>query len=106
MVESIDNSGISSLGGFVFQIDVFILNALKLKPDETIEYENIEDVSIRKKEDLDQKEDSFKTNLISSDSRQVIQVKRKEITNAVAERVLMNWLLLENSDTNIAKYIL
>lgn len=106
MVESFDNSGINSLGGFVFQIDVFILNALKLKPNEIIEYENVEDVSIRKKEDLDQKEDSFKTNLISSDSRQVIQVKRKEITNSVAEKVLMNWLLLENSGINIAKYIL
>lgn len=65
MVENYDNSGINSLGGFVFQIDTFIYYALKLQPDQILEYESIEDVSIRRKEDLDTHEDSFRTNLIS-----------------------------------------
>lgn len=106
MVEDYDKSGINSLGGFVFQIDTFIYYALNLNPNESLEYENIEDVSIRTQEELDKKEDSFRTKLITSESYKAIQVKRKNITNEVAERVLMNWILLENSDINIDKYIL
>lgn len=107
MVESYDSSGINSLGGFVFQIDTFIYYALKLQQDETIEYESIEDVSIRRKEDFDTNEDSFRTNLISpSDSHTVIQVKHTNLTNAVVQKVLMNWVLLEHSGINIEKYIL
>ncbi len=100
MVEDYDKSGINSLGGFVFQIDTFIYYALNLNPNESLEYETIEDVSIRKQEELDKKEDSFRTKLITSESYKAIQVKRKDITNEVAERVLMNWILLENSDLN------
>ena len=106
MVENFDNSGINSLGGFVFQIDTFILYALKLNPGEYIEYESIEDVSIRKPNDLDLKEDFFRTNLNLPDLHTVIQVKRKNITNETVERVLMNWILLKNSSINIDKYIL
>lgn len=106
MVEDYDRSGINSLGGFVFQIDTFIYYALNLNSNESLEYETIEDVSIRKQEELDKKEDSFRTKLITSESYKAIQVKRKDITKEVAERVLMNWILLENSDINIDKYIL
>lgn len=106
MVASQDNSGINSLGGFVFQIDTFIYYALKLNPNESIEYEAIDDVSIRKPVDLDAKEDSFRTNIIKSESQVAIQVKRTNITDDVAERVLMNWILLESSDLNIENYIL
>lgn len=106
MATNFDNAGINSLGGFVYQIDVFILNALKLKPEDIIEYESIEDVSIRKKEELDKKEDFFRTNITSSGSHKVIQVKKKNITNSTIEKVLMNWLFLEISDSNIEEYIL
>lgn len=106
MVESQNNSGINSLGGFVFQIDTFIYYALKLNPNESIEYEAIDDVSIRKPSELDTKEDSFRTNIVKSESQVAIQVKRTNITDGVVERVLMNWILLENSDLNIENYIL
>ncbi len=106
MVDDYDKSGINSLGGFVFQIDTFIYYALNLNPSESLEYETIEDVSIRKQDELDKKEDSFRTKLITSESYKAIQVKRTDITNEVAERVLMNWILLENSGLNIDKYIL
>lgn len=107
MVENYDNSGINSLGGFVFQIDTFIYYALKLQPDQILEYESIEDVSIRRKEDLDTHEDSFRTNLISpTDTYTAIQVKRTDINNMVVQKVLMNWILLEYSDVNVEKYIL
>ena len=107
MVESANNYGINSLGGFVFQIDTFIYYALKLQQDETLEYESIEDVSIRRKEDFDTNEDSFRTNLISpSDSYTVIQVKHTNLTDAVVKKVLMNWVLLEYSGVNVEKYIL
>ncbi|MGN1152441.1 MAG: hypothetical protein ACI4S3_00280 [Candidatus Gastranaerophilaceae bacterium] len=106
MVERQNNSGMDSLGGFVFQIDTFIYYALKLNSNESIEYEAIDDVSIRKPIDLDSKEDSFRTNIIKSESQVAIQVKRTNITDDVVERVLMNWILLESSDLNIENYIL
>lgn len=106
MVESISNSGINSLGGFVFQIDVFIYYALKLKQGELIEYENIDDVSISNEKGLDKQEDYFRTNIISKETRTAIQVKKQNITKSIAEKVLMNWILLENSELKINKYIL
>lgn len=101
-----DKNGINSLGGFVFQIDAFIYYALQLKPQESLGYEKLDDVSIRRVNDLDEKEDVFRANYNSLDSHVVIQVKRTNITQNVIEKVLMRWILFENSNSNIDNYVL
>ena len=42
-----DNSGIYSLGGFAYQMKVFILLLLQLKNGCTLEYETIDDVAMK-----------------------------------------------------------
>lgn len=101
-----DKSGIYSLGGFVFQIRVFLYYALQLNEGESLEFETLDDVNIKKDIDLDTKEDFFRTKLNRKSSNCVIQVKRTNITQEKAEGVLLNWILLEYSGQNIEEYIL
>lgn len=103
-----DFSGINSLRGFSFQIRVFCFYMLELKEDMQIEFETIEDVNIKnfKAENIDENSENFRSILFSKDTNQAIQVKRTKISNDVAMKILLNWILLENSENNIKIYIL
>lgn len=103
-----DSSGINSLGGFSFQIKVFVYYMLLLKEGMQLEFETIEDINIKnlKKENIDQKSENFISKLYEHKSNIAIQVKKTSITNSVAQQILLNWILLESSDNQITDYIL
>lgn len=103
-----DFSGINSLSGFSFQIRVFCYYMLDLKEEMQIEFETIEDVNVKnlKVENIDENSENFRSILSSEVCNQAIQVKRTTITNDVALKILLNWILLENSNNNITKFIL
>ena len=103
-----DQSGINSLGGFSYQIKVFVLYMLSMEENMQAEFETIEDVSIKSlsAEMIDDIEDNLRNLIISNEKYKVIQVKRTSITPDVAQRVLLNWILLESSNKNVTNYIL
>lgn len=105
MEHSTGDSGINSLGGFAYQIKVFMYYLAFLKKGEYIEFESIEDVNIRK-EQLDEEGEKFKCVVKRREGNIAIQVKRTNISSKSAEKIIYNWLLLEKSSVNIDRYIL
>lgn len=107
MEHSTGESGIKSLGGFAYQIKVFIYYLALLNQAEQIEFETIEDVNIRKGvEEIDEHSEQYKCILSRKEANTAIQVKRTDVTNASAEKILYNWLLVEADINNVVKYIL
>lgn len=106
IVIPIDKGGINALGGFAFQIKVFLYYAVKLETDEKIQFEVLEDVSIEKEKDLDKYEDAFRT-IRYKKSNEVVQVKHTQLDKTKTKKVLLNWILLElDPNYDISKYIL
>lgn len=103
-----DSSGINSLGGFAFQIRVFVYYMLTLDENMQIEFETLEDVNVKKinADDIDNNAENFINKLRKNGSNIAIQVKRTDISNAVAQKVLLNWILLEASENEVSKYVL
>lgn len=103
-----DSSGINSLGGFSYQIRVFVCCMLSLKDNMQIEFETIDDVNIKKikPNEIDDYDENFISKISGIDSNTAIQVKRTSITESVAQKVLLNWILLEASENAITKYVL
>ena len=102
-------NGILSLGGFAFQIKVFVFFASMLEAGSQLEFETIEDIALSQKFDaemLDEKTDLFRGLLKSQSSYKAIQVKRSTLTNSIKEKILFNWLLLEDEERTINEYIL
>ena len=99
-----DTSGIKSLAGFAFQIKVFCSYASKLKENQQIEFESIDDVATNKKVKANNL-DNVNGKIQSSDYKS-IQVKHTTISEDLAKKVLMNWILLESASLCITKYIL
>lgn len=104
-----DSSGINSLGGFSYQIRVFVYYMSLLKKEGMqIEFETIDDVNIREinADNIDENNENFINNVQGLNSNIAIQVKRTKVTPDVAKKVLLNWILLEISDNKVDKYIL
>lgn len=104
-----DSSGINSLGGFSYQIRVFVYYmSLLEKEGMQIEFETIDDVNMRKinANNIDENNENFINNIQDLESNTAIQVKRTKVTPDVAKKVLLNWILLEISDNKVDKYIL
>ncbi|WP_199478534.1 hypothetical protein [Peribacillus saganii] len=103
-----DSSGIHSLNGFSYQIKVFVYYMLTLKEGMQIEFETIDDVNIKKinANEIDNYEDNFVNKIVVENVNTAIQVKRTSITEEVASKVLLNWILLESSNNIVSKYIL
>lgn len=104
----IDKSGIYSLGGFAYQIKAFVCYALILEEGMRAEFETLEDVTIRKlvPENIDDNEDKFRNLLYSPSGLSAIQVKRTTVDKTTAKQILLNWILLEDSETAITEYVL
>ncbi|WP_413524441.1 hypothetical protein [Carnobacterium divergens] len=101
--------GISSLGGFAFQIRVFLYYLLNLDENEMIEFEAIDDINVSKIESLniDKYEISFISKIKKIDiSHHAIQVKRTNIDTSTARKILFNWLLIEIENINVERYTL
>lgn len=103
-----DKSGIHTLGGFSYQIRVFVFYLSKLAPDMQLEFETYDDLATSKinSDSIDKNEDIFKNIIISKNSIEAIQVKRTKLSNSTALKVLMNWIQLESSDNRVSKYTL
>lgn len=103
-----DKSGIHSLGGFAYQIKVFVLYMLSMDENMQAEFETVDDVAVKKitPETIDDNEDKFRNLIVSSRGTKAIQVKRTVVTENIAKQVLLNWILLESSDEIITDYIL
>lgn len=101
-----DNSGIYSLGGFAYQMKVFILLLLQLKNGCTLEYETIDDVAIKIPADkLDEYEDQL-CSILTTYSRKAIQVKKTQVTEVVAKKVVKNWILADKNNVNLDEFVL
>lgn len=102
-----DKGGIHSLMGFTFQIKVFLYYMLNLKKGMQIEFEKIEDVSVKTKLiHLESDTEKFVSKFTTTESNKVIQVKRTKIDKKSATQMLLNWLILECSDYEIDEYVL
>lgn len=103
-----DKSGINSLGGFAYQIKVFVSYMLSMDENMQAEFETVDDVSIKKitPDTIDDNEDKFRNLIVSPKGTKAIQVKRTAITEKIAKQVLFNWILLEGSDESVTDYIL
>lgn len=103
-----DSSGINSLAGFAYQIRVFALYAFKLEENMILEFETIEDVNIKsiKSDEIDKLECSIicKSNIKTTNL--AIQVKHTTVSDSTAQKMILNWLLLEKSEHEISQYIL
>lgn len=101
-----ENGGIYSLAGFAYQIKVFVLNVLELKNGYTLEYETIDDVALKMAADkLDEHEDDL-CSIFTATSRRAIQVKKTQVTNSVAKKVVKNWILADKNNADIEQFVL
>lgn len=103
-----DSSGISSLGGFSYQIRVFVYFMLLLEDNMQIEFETIDDVNIKKikPDEIDANDENFISKIRGKGSNTAIQVKRTSIPEGIAQKVILNWMLLEASENVVTKYVL
>lgn len=105
---SADSSGINSLSGFSYQIRVFVYYLLSLKNNMQIEFETIDDVNLKKikPNEIDDYDENFMSKVSGIDCNMAVQVKRTNITDSIAKKVILNWILLEASENEVSKYVL
>ena len=103
-----DKSGIYSLGGFAYQIKVFVKYMLLMEEGMQAGFETLDDVTVGKlsPETIDDNEDKFCNVIASATEIQAIQVKRTTIDEETSKKILLNWILLEGGGKGVTKYIL
>lgn len=93
-MELLNDSGLSSLSGFSYQIKVFILRLTQLQQGQRVEFETLDDVAVRSLSSKDSISDScFKWKVDETSSIEVFQVKQTNVSESVRRQVLYNWLL-------------
>ena len=106
-VELLNDSGLSSLSGFSYQIKVFILRLTQLQQGQRVEFETLDDVAVRSLSSKDSISDScFKWKVDETSSIEVFQVKQTNVSESVRRQVLYNWLLAYNQKPDISKFTL
>jgi len=103
-----DSSGINSLAEFAYQIKVFALYAFDLHENMSLEFETIEDVNLKsiKPDQIDKLSSNFICKSIAQTTNLAIQVKHTTVDDSTAQKIILNWLLLENSEHTINQYVL
>lgn len=105
--ELLNDSGLSSLSGFSYQIKVFILRLTQLQQGQRVEFETLDDVAVRSLSSKDSVSDScFKWSVDETSSIEVFQVKQTNVTESIGRQVLYNWLLAYNQKPDISKFTL
>lgn len=101
-------SGINSLAGFAFQIKVFAYYTLCLKNDfDSVEFETIDDVNVKiSNSNIDHKADSFRCNVKSELSNNLVQVKRTKLSQDLFNKTLFNWILQRDTGINVSQFTL
>ena len=106
-MELLNDSGLSSLSGFSYQIKVFILRLTQLQQGQRVEFETLDDVAVRSLSSKDSISDScFKWKVDETSSIEVFQVKQTNVSESVRRQVLYNWLLAYNQKPEISKFTL
>lgn len=107
--DDLSNSGIYSLARFAYQIKVFIYYLTQLQDNYALGFETYDDVALQRTDDSAVQEGKLQAyNGIFSLSSGItaLQVKRKTLSNEDYEKVLFNWIILNNSSTNVEKFVL
>lgn len=100
-------SGIISLSGFAYQIKIFIYLLAKLNENEQIEFETLDDVTIRNIAENDTQNDyCIKSQKDSSGNITVFQVKQTTVSKAKCRDILYNWLLALDKNREIKHFVL
>ena len=106
-VESINTAGLSSLSGFSYQIKVFIFRLTQMQKGQQVEFETLDDVTVKSIFTKDSNEDScFKLSVDEFSSIEVFQVKQTNVATKVERQILYNWLLAYNARPEISKFTL
>lgn len=88
-MELLNDSGLSSLSGFSYQIKVFILRLTQLQQGQRVEFETLDDVAVRSLSSKDSISDScFKWKVDETSSIEVFQVKQTNVSESVRRQVL------------------
>lgn len=104
-----NNSGIYSLAGFAYQIKVFIYYLTQLQANYALGFETYDDIALQRTDDSTVQEEKLQAynGIFNSPSGiTALQVKRTTLSNDDYEKVLFNWIILNNSSTNIEKFVL
>ena len=104
-----NNSGIYSLAGFAYQIKVFVYYLTQLQDNCALGFETYDDVALQRTDDSVMQEGKLHTyngifNLPSGIT--ALQVKRTALSSDDYEKVLFNWIILNNSSSNVEKFVL
>lgn len=100
-----NNPGITSLGGYAYQIKIFISLLPYIQENDTVEFETLDDIAISesnidsKSEYLCTTQKNFKNN-----SYTAIQVKKTKISKVSLKKVWYNWLLAYNVHRNLDNF--
>ena len=87
-----NNAGIIALGGFVYQILVFIAKLPGIEKNQIFEYEVDDDISTKEPSKIENWKGIIKTDT----KYKYYQVKKTDVTEEKAKNTLYNWLLTEN----------
>lgn len=105
-----NNSGIFSLAGFAYQIKVFIYYLTQLQDNYALGFETYDDVALQRTDaDNTAQESKLQTYNGIFDSPSgvtALQVKRTTLSSDDYEKVLFNWIILNNSFANIERFVL
>ena len=105
-----NNSGIYSLAGFAYQIKVFIYYLTQLQDNYALGFETYDDVALQRTDiDSTAQEGKLQTynGIFNSPSGiTALQVKRTTLSNDDYEKVLFNWIILNNSSANVENFVL
>lgn len=88
-----NNAGIIALGGFVYQILVFIAKLSNIKKGQIFEYEVEDDISSKEPSEIENCNGISKLD----NKYDYYQVKKTNVTEKNAKKTLFNWLLTENN---------
>lgn len=82
--------------------------ALQLENNSSfVEFETLDDVTIKNRKDIETKDTSFTSNIVNNEySYRVIQVKKKKLNKSKTMDILLNWLLLIEKYDQIKHFIL
>lgn len=99
------NAGIVSLGGYAYQIKLFISLLPSIQENDTIEFETLDDIAITEN-NIDSKSEYLCATQKDSqnNSYTAIQVKKTKIANASLKKVWYNWLLAYKKNRNLNNF--
>lgn len=104
-VTQVSDAGLNSLSGFAFQMKIFVYLLVLAKSGEQVEFETLDDITVRDISSLSREDDFLKKSTVGSEIT-VFQVKQTTVNLDTSRKVLYNWLLALNQDRSITKFCL